>query len=79
MTGERAKPTIALPILLGILGLVIGPFITAELGWNFGVVGGLETLGQDLLKGAILFAAGGICLGVVLNFIMRVVGNRKGG
>ena len=78
MTDEPVKTSIILPILLGVLGLVIGPFIAAEQGWNFGVAGGLETLGQDLFKGAIVFAVGGFCLGLILNFIIHLLAKRKG-
>jgi hypothetical protein len=78
VTEEPGKPSIVFPILIGILGLIIGPFITAEQGWDFGVAGGIETLGQDLFKGAVLFAAGGFCIGLILNFIIHFLSNRKG-
>ncbi|MGJ8618530.1 MAG: hypothetical protein ACSHWS_16930, partial [Sulfitobacter sp.] len=78
VTKASVKPSVALPILLGILGLIIGPFIAAEQGWDFGVAGGLETLGQDLFKGAVVFAAGGVCLGLILNFIIHLSNKQKG-
>lgn len=78
MRCEPTKTSIILPILLGVLGLVIGPFIAAEQGWNFGVAGGLETLGQVLFKGAILFAAGGFGLGLIINFVIHLLAKRKG-
>ena len=78
MTEEPDKPSIGLPILLGVLGLIVGPFVTAEMGWDFGVAGGLETLGRDLFSGALLFAAGGFIAGLCLNLIIHLSHKRKG-
>ena len=78
MTKNPDRPSILLPILLAALGLIVGPFVTAEMGWDFGSPGGLETLGRDLLSGALIFAAAGFCLGWVVNLGIHLLSNNRG-